>query len=99
MKLYAYCALGRIDAYEARSNASDSVRRIDGMFSHVIRRVDLDKAISDGGSGYFTTPERAIESFIARAEAALANHEQHDWREALTTARQRLFEIKNRGLS
>jgi hypothetical protein len=100
MMLYAYCALGHVDAYLTRGIASDVVHRIEGMFTQTIRRVDLDRSIADGGSGYYTTPVRAIEAFIARAEAALAPGgsiaagARRDWTEALDIARRVLTTTK-----
>lgn len=60
--------------------------RAQSIFTMLLATVELDRS-----GHYFTTADRAISAFIAKAEAALADKtraQSHDgWREALHAAR------------
>lgn len=63
---------------------------VSGISGEVVRRRDLDAP----GARYFTTPRAAVEAFVAKAEATLADASRTEhhagWREVLAEARARL---------
>lgn len=88
--VYAYSTATGVEKRPVIGATLDSVTIASGLSGHVVRRSALDTP--DGW--YFTTARKAIEAFVAKAHAALADasREQHHagWRKMLSAARKQL---------
>jgi hypothetical protein len=91
-QIFSYNPVTGVEAYRVhdRDPRRDTIVRINGMFGELLQLSELDVA----GARYFTTPLRAIEAFVDKAEAALADTSRKahhkDWRRALADARRDL---------
>lgn len=90
-QLFTYNPATGIEAYRTRDQRRETIVRDSGLSGEVLRIAELNKP----GARYFTTTIRAIEAFIDKADAALADpsRKRHhaDWRHALGIARRDLF--------
>lgn len=90
-QLFSYHPALGIEVHRVRDQRRDTIVRDSGLSGELLRIAELNKP----GAHYFTTTIRAIEAFIDRADAALADvsRKQHhaDWRHALGIARRDLF--------
>ena len=88
--VYAYSPSCGVEERRLLRESGEAVTVATGISGEVVRRSDLDAP----GARYFTTPRAAVEAFVAKAEAALADasHAEHHagWREVLAEARARL---------
>lgn len=89
-QIFSYSPATGIEAYRVREQRRDTLVRESGIMGELLRVSELDVA----GARYFTTPLRAIEAFVDKAEAALADKSRaahhKDWRRALVDARRDL---------
>lgn len=88
--VFSYSPVTGVEAHRVRDQRRDSLVRECGLSGEVLRVRELNGP----GARYYTTPVLAIEAFIAKAEAALADtskREHHaDWRRALRDAQRDL---------
>lgn len=89
-RVYAYSACSGVEERDVLRETPYAVTIASGISGEVVRRRDLDAP----GARYFTTPRAAVEAFVAKAEAALADASRAEhhagWREVLAEARARL---------
>jgi len=89
-QIFSYHPATGIEAHRVRDQRAGTLVRDSGFFGELLRVVDLNVP----GARYFTTPLRAIEAFVDKAETVLADaskREHHkDWRRALNDARRDL---------
>ena len=90
--LYQYWASSGIETCRVERCTATSVTVPTEISGEVIRRTEIDVP----GGRYFTTPTAAIEAFIAKAEAALAEptrnsrSDRSGWLKCLNAARDAL---------
>jgi hypothetical protein len=88
--VYTYSAVTGVEKRGVVNASADAVTVAVGISGEVVRRSELDSP----SARYFTDPFAAIQAFIVKAEAALADaarRKHHkDWRAALADAQKRL---------
>lgn len=96
MTLYSYYPSSGLELHAVTRDRKHGTATIPhGFTGELIRWSEVDGP----GGRYFTTARAAIESFIAKAEAALADptrcsrNDRRGWLKVLTAARKRLAEI------
>jgi hypothetical protein len=91
--VYRYSPASGVETAVVIRATRDAVTVASGISGQVVRRSELDAP----GAAYFTSARRAVGSFVAKAQAALADpsRERHHagWREALADARARLEDL------
>ncbi len=91
--VYTYSAASGIEKRGVVRAADEAVTVAAGCSGEIVRRADLDVPTAR----YFTDPLLAIEAFVTKAKAALADasRRQHhaDWRGALVDASKRLEDL------
>lgn len=89
-QIFSYSPATGVETYRVRDQRRDTLVRDSGLSGERLQIAELDGA----GAHYFTTPLRAIEAFVDKAEAVLADKSRRahhkDWRRALTDARRDL---------
>lgn len=92
-RVYSYSAASGVEEHRVLRATRGAVTVASGISGQVVRRSELDAP----GATYFTAARGAIESFVAKAEEAIADasREEHHagWREVLADARARLEEL------
>lgn len=91
-QVFSYQPASRLETYRVERQHPTEVVILKGISGMILRVAELDTHGSYPLGYYFTTSRLAIEAFIARAEAALANatcdaQNRKAWREALAIAR------------
>jgi hypothetical protein len=86
--VYSYSPASGVEAFAVIEHRRDWIviqPRAESIFTMLLSKSELD-----AGRYYYTTRERAIEAFIAKAEAAIADKvraKSHDgWKDALRDA-------------
>ena len=99
--IYSYAPSSGVEHHTVIERRSDSIvmlSREDSFFA-----MSFPKSELDAGLHYYTTRVRAIEAFIEKAKAALADATRaagHDgWREALRDARKRLEAVPGKEIA
>jgi hypothetical protein len=87
--VYSYSTVSGIEAHRVIERRRDWIAILSRPDSFCAQSLQISEL--DAGRYYYTTPVRAAEAFVAKAEAALADParaEGHDgWRTALAAAR------------
>ena len=99
--VYSYSPSGAIEAHAVVEHRRDWIvihPRAQSIFTQLVPKSELD-----ADRYYYTTPKRAVEAFIVKAEAALGrvlSTEDHDgWSTALREARKFLCQKKRSAAS
>ena len=100
--IYSYGAVAGLERHVIIDRGSQSVTVARGITGELIRRSIIDTPPGTYPNGhYFTTPSAAIEAYIARGEAALADKTRNltrghifGWKRAIADARTRLAALK-----
>jgi hypothetical protein len=91
--VYAYSASSGVEKCRVIRATASAITVATGISGQVVRRADLDVQ----GARYFTTSRLAIEAFVAKAQAAIADASRKEhhagWRGALADAHKRLEEL------
>lgn len=93
-RVYSYSAATGVEPHAVASSRTETIVVQCGISGMVMRRSELDEP--DGY--YFTSPVLAVEAFVAKAKAALADSSRAaghaGWRKALGDAQEILCQIQ-----